>query len=262
MSERIVNTNGAAIYVTESGVAEPALVFLHYWGGSSRTWQDVVDRLGETRRVIVLDQRGWGNSVATDGRYGLAAMADDVEAVAHTFGLKRYALVGHSMGGKVAQIVATRRPKGLLGLILIAPAPPTPMPVPEEQRAAMLGSYGSREGVLHGNRQVAVPCWGRRDTRTIDHYCRNITASNMLRYPTLLHSALPHSHSMLSSHERLDLASQFFPRLVKNRPPDTSKLCALDFKREFRDSKSARFQRLSASIGRISIAAATNRDLA
>jgi 3-oxoadipate enol-lactonase len=148
MSERIVNTNGAAIYVTESGVAEPALVFLHYWGGSSRTWQDVVDRLGETRRVIVLDQRGWGNSVATDGRYGLAAMADDVEAVAHTFGLKRYALVGHSMGGKVAQIVATRRPKGLLGLILIAPAPPTPMPVPEEQRAAMLGSYGSREGVL------------------------------------------------------------------------------------------------------------------
>lgn len=88
MSERIVNTNGAAIYVTESGVAEPALVFLHYWGASSRTWQDVVDRLGETRRVIVLDQRGWGNSVATDGRYGLAAMADDVEAVAHTFGLK------------------------------------------------------------------------------------------------------------------------------------------------------------------------------
>ena len=54
-------------------------------------------------------------------------MADDVEAVAHTFGLKR-----HSMGGKVAQIVAARRPTGLLGLVLIAPAPA--MPVPEEQR--------------------------------------------------------------------------------------------------------------------------------
>ena len=67
MSERIVNTNGAAIHVTESGIAEPALIFLHYWGGSSRTWQGVVDRLHQTRRVIVLDQRGWGNSVATDG---------------------------------------------------------------------------------------------------------------------------------------------------------------------------------------------------
>jgi pimeloyl-ACP methyl ester carboxylesterase len=148
MSEHIVNTNGAAIHVTDGGAAEPALIFLHYWGGSSQTWQGVVDRLGETRRVIVLDQRGWGHSVATDGRYDLAAMADDVEAVAHTLGLKRYVLVGHSMGGKVAQIVAARRPTGLLGLVLIAPAPPTPMPVPEEQRAAMLASYGSREGVM------------------------------------------------------------------------------------------------------------------
>jgi len=148
MSARIVNTNGAAISVTESGVGEPALIFLHYWGGSSRTWQSVVDRLDEKPRTIVLDQRGWGASVATDGRYDLSAMADDVEAVAQTFGLKRYALVGHSMGGKVAQIVAARSPVGLVGLVLIAPAPPTPMPVPEEQRAAMLASYGSREGVL------------------------------------------------------------------------------------------------------------------
>jgi len=86
MSARIVNTNGAAISVTESGVGEPALIFLHYWGGSSRTWQSVVDRLDEKPRTIVLDQRGWGASVATDGRYDLSAMADDVEAVAQTFG--------------------------------------------------------------------------------------------------------------------------------------------------------------------------------
>jgi pimeloyl-ACP methyl ester carboxylesterase len=52
------------------------------------------------------------------------------------------------MGGKVAQIVAKRRPSGLLGLVLVAPAPPTPMSVPEAQRAAMRASYGSREGGL------------------------------------------------------------------------------------------------------------------
>jgi len=33
-----------------------------------------------------------------------------------------------------------------LGLVLVAPAPPTPMRVPQAQRAAMLDSYGSREG--------------------------------------------------------------------------------------------------------------------
>jgi pimeloyl-ACP methyl ester carboxylesterase len=121
---------------------------LHYWGGSSRTWRGVIDRLAGKARCIALDQRGWGGSVATDGRYDLAAMAVDVEALAQKLGLGRFVLVGHSMGGKVSQIVAGRRPAGLLGLVLVAPAPPTPMPVPEAQRAAMLASYGSREGVL------------------------------------------------------------------------------------------------------------------
>jgi len=75
-------------------------------------------------------------------------MADDADAVVRTLGLTRYVLVGHSMGGKVAQIIAARRPEGLAGVVLVAPAPPTPMPMPEAQRASMLESYGSREGVL------------------------------------------------------------------------------------------------------------------
>jgi pimeloyl-ACP methyl ester carboxylesterase len=40
-------------------------------------------------------------------------MAEDVEVIGHKFKLKRYALVGHSMWGKVAQIVAARKPQGL-----------------------------------------------------------------------------------------------------------------------------------------------------
>lgn len=148
MSQLMIETNGATIRVVESGAGEPALVFLHYWGGSSRTWRGVIDRLTGKARCIALDQRGWGESVATDGRHDLAAMADDVEAVTQRLGLSRFVLVGHSMGGKVAQIVAGRRPAGLAGLVLVAPAPPTPMPAPEAQRAAMLASYGSREGVL------------------------------------------------------------------------------------------------------------------
>jgi len=44
MSHRIVNTTGTAIPVVESGAGEPALIFLHYWGGSSRTWRGVIER--------------------------------------------------------------------------------------------------------------------------------------------------------------------------------------------------------------------------
>jgi pimeloyl-ACP methyl ester carboxylesterase len=60
----------------------------------------------------------------------------------------RYVLVGHSMGGKLGQIVAARRPKELVGVVLVAPSRSTPMPVPEAVRAIMLQSYGSREGVF------------------------------------------------------------------------------------------------------------------
>jgi pimeloyl-ACP methyl ester carboxylesterase len=148
MSNRIINTNGASIRVAESGAGEPALIFLHYWGGSSRTWRGVIDLLGGRPRCIAVDQRGWGGSVATDGQYDLFEMADDAEVVARACGVGHYVLVGHSMGGKVAQIVAARQPAELAVLVLVAPAPPTPMPVPEPIRAAMLQSYGSREGVM------------------------------------------------------------------------------------------------------------------
>ena len=65
-------------------------------------------------------------------------MADDAETVALTLSLSRYVLVGHSMGGKLAQIVAKRQPDALVGLVLVAPAPPTPMP----WSRGKLGSFG------------------------------------------------------------------------------------------------------------------------
>lgn len=146
-SHRTIQTPGAALQISERGSGGPACVFLHYWGGSGRTWDEVIDRLEGRTRCIAVDQRGWGDSLATDGRYDLVAMADDVESVVEALALQRYVLVGHSMGGKVAQLVAARRPASLLGLVLVAPAPPTPMPAPEAQRREMLVSYGSREGV-------------------------------------------------------------------------------------------------------------------
>lgn len=148
MPQRTIQTNGATLNGMDTGSGEPALLFLHYWGGSSRTWQQVIARLDSQSRCIAIDQRGWGASVATNGHYDLDSMADDVQEVTNTLKLDRYVLVGHSMGGKISQIVAKRHPSGLAGLLLVAPAPPTPMPVPAEQRSAMLASYQTREGVL------------------------------------------------------------------------------------------------------------------
>lgn len=139
----------ATLTFTDTGKGETMLVFLHYWGGSARTWKPVIARLNQSARCVALNLRGWGGSRAPDGDYGLDAMAADVMALLAELKPAAFVLVGHSMGGKLAQMVASRDPDGLLGLALVAPAPPTPMPVPNAQRAAMLESYQTRDGVLN-----------------------------------------------------------------------------------------------------------------
>ena len=58
-----------SFYVVESGSGEPALLFLHYWGGSARTWNVVISELSSSFRCVAYDQRGWGQSDAPEQGY-------------------------------------------------------------------------------------------------------------------------------------------------------------------------------------------------
>lgn len=142
-----IRTRGARINVREQGDGKLALVFLHYWGGSSRTWDGVIDELASQYRTIATDHRGWGDSDAPTHGYTMADLANDAQDVIEALNLRRYVLVGHSMGGKVTQLRASRRPDGLAGVVLVAPSPPSPMVLPDEQRAAMAAAYDSRESI-------------------------------------------------------------------------------------------------------------------
>jgi pimeloyl-ACP methyl ester carboxylesterase len=135
------------IYAEEQGTGSPTLVFLHYWGGSRRTWSEVTGRLSDRFRCIAVDLRGWGKSEHHAEDYSLSAQADDVEGVINALNLKDFVLVGHSMGGKIAQMLAGRRPEGLQAVVLVAPAPPTPLLVPDTQKQTMLTSYTMPEGI-------------------------------------------------------------------------------------------------------------------
>lgn len=146
-----IASNGLRIHAEEIGQeqheGDPALVFLHYWGGSLRTWRHVTAALAPAWRTVAIDHRGWGRSEAPPSGYALADLAADAEGVIAALNLKRYVLVGHSMGGKVAQLMASRRPPGLAGLVLVAPSPPQPMRLPAAAREAMTGAYASRQAV-------------------------------------------------------------------------------------------------------------------
>ena len=144
---RKLQANGLEFNVREIGVKEPTLVFIHYVGGTGRTWDLVVEPLSDHHRCVAPDLRGWGGSDKDATNFDLHTQADDIAAIVQSLGLSQYILVGQSMGGKIAQILAARRPAGLKGLVLVAPAPPTPMEVPKEQREAALNSYLSPAGV-------------------------------------------------------------------------------------------------------------------
>ncbi len=106
-----------------AGEAGPAVVILHGLLGSARNWRSIARRLaGGGRRVHALDLRNHGQSPWADDT-GYAAMAADVERHAAAAGLEAPAVLGHSMGGKVAMVLALTRPASVGALVVADVAP-------------------------------------------------------------------------------------------------------------------------------------------
>ena len=144
---RVIDIDGAQLYADVRSGTGPPLVFLHYWGGSRRTWQPVLARLHPHQAFVTYDQRGWGDSVNARGPYDMERLADDAQSVIATLRYTDYILVGHSMGGKVAQALAARRPTGLAGVVLVAPAPATPVGSTEELQQLTMHAYDDEQTV-------------------------------------------------------------------------------------------------------------------
>lgn len=138
---RLIDTGTGKLYAHLRDGVGPTLVFLHYWGGSHRTWRPIIDRLAPERAYTTHDNRGWGQSGEVAGPYHLEQLADDTHTLIITLGLRDYVLVGHSMGGKTAQLLAARRPAGLRGLVLVAPAPPAPAPITPALQDSLAHAY-------------------------------------------------------------------------------------------------------------------------
>ena len=109
----------------EDGGSGPGLpvLFVHGLAGDSEMWRAQVDHVRRTRRGVVLDLRGHGrSSPSPEGDYSMPALASDVLAVADALGLKRFVLVGHSMGGAVVLAASTSAPGRVAGLLFADPA--------------------------------------------------------------------------------------------------------------------------------------------
>ncbi|MFO0578342.1 MAG: alpha/beta hydrolase [Polyangia bacterium] len=125
------------------------VILMHGWMMSGAVFDDLIEQLGpldlDGLRLIVPDQRGSGRSGRPEHGYSLARYAADVLAVADAVGARRFVIVGHSMGGQIAQLVAAEHPDRVLGVVLLCPVPATGMALPADAQALFRGCGGQRD---------------------------------------------------------------------------------------------------------------------
>lgn len=102
------------------------------------TWPETfLEPLAHHFRVIEFDYRGTGGTPDSDGSYSTRGFAEDAVALLDALAIDRCHVVGHSMGGRVAQWIAVDSPERVRGLVLVA--------------------TGAGEGLNDGHQEAGVP---------------------------------------------------------------------------------------------------------
>lgn len=122
----------ASLAYDEYGEAGPTVVLLHGIPGSRKTFAEVGERLGKTRRVIVPDLLGFGDSPDAPAHYHAAEHAEVVVQFLGKLGIDELHLVGFDFGGPTAIRVAAKLGKRVRSLTVAATNmfPDTPIPPP------------------------------------------------------------------------------------------------------------------------------------
>ena len=159
--------DGGKIHVVERGQGPP-VVLVHGVTLGVAVWAPQLRRLADQgHRVIAVGQRGHGRSSAGEGGYSLERLADDLHEVLEALDVTGAVLVGHSMGGMVAQLAALRKPdefgRHVAGLVLLATsAGPTHHRAGSAARVAGVADRWRRSGAAAGRAQRPRPHPPRR----------------------------------------------------------------------------------------------------
>lgn len=126
-STRITLPTGITLNVATGGPpGEEAIIFLHGFPESHRTWREIAPVLAGDYFVVAPDQRGFAGSDKPVGveNYRADRIVEDLIALADMLDIGRFTLVGHDWGGAVSWLAALRHPDRIRRLVIInAPHP-------------------------------------------------------------------------------------------------------------------------------------------
>jgi pimeloyl-ACP methyl ester carboxylesterase len=108
-TSRRLDVGGLSLHYLDWDGGGPPLVMLHGYTSHARDWDHTAAALSDKYRVLALDQRGHGDSEWAS-RYGVGLMADDLLAFLDALWLGQVTLMGLSMGGIAAFLVAASHP--------------------------------------------------------------------------------------------------------------------------------------------------------
>ncbi len=123
--DKFVNANGMRFHYLEWGNPDnPPMLLLHGFAQTCHSWDFVALGFSDNYRVIVLDQRGHGDSDwASDGDYSPETQQKDISGVVEQLGLDQFVLMGLSMGGRNSFTFAASNPDYVKALVVVDAAP-------------------------------------------------------------------------------------------------------------------------------------------
>ena len=163
----------------------PTLLFLHGFTASLSMWNAPIRTLSKSFHCLAIDLRGHGRSQScARNKYSLAAMADDVLQILNDDGTDQAIVIGHSLGGMIAQHLAIYHQNWLTGLVLSS----TTCLAPERERftpliegAISLAAMSAAEkeanpALRHSNPLDEDTAWGCGEAvMTLPRYDRQLT---------------------------------------------------------------------------------------
>ena len=121
-TDNYVFVNGVRLHYYRTGDHKPAVVLAHGITDNGLCWTRLAKALQAQFDVVMVDARGHGLSDQPENGYSAHNQADDLLGVIQALNLDRPAVIGHSMGGVVAAILADRYPDTVGRLVLEDPA--------------------------------------------------------------------------------------------------------------------------------------------